>query len=351
MSIIVVGPTAQERGAAKKPSSRIPLNTLAIPFGLIGWAGCWTTATAGLGWASWTAEPFWAIAVVALIWLVVAHTVRGRRASATLVEQLRHPAQGPIAAIAPLSLVLLGAHIHQTLPVLGSVLVYLGAATCFLYSGWLTALWIRGTIPIEAVHGGYFLPTVAAGFITAAAAANIGNPALAFAAFGFGAFFWAVLFALLFVRLVLASPLPGPLTPTLAILVAPPSVGGMAWLAMNGHRIDAVGLVLFGLTAFMVLIQIALIPTYRKLHFSLGFWSFTFSAAAVASQTIALSRIANYDGWQVVAIAALVAVSILVVSIAAKSLAKGLTTDHGEQKEEQQLVTADNSVETSPPAR
>ena len=49
---------------------------------------------------------------------------------------------------------------------------------------------------------------------------------------------------------------------------------------------------LFGSTIFMLLLQIALIPTYRKLQFTLGFWSFTFSTTAVASQIIGLSDLA-----------------------------------------------------------
>jgi tellurite resistance protein len=348
MNATVLTARVTKRDSAPSRASRIPLNTLAIPFGLIGWAGCWSTAQAAFGWASWTAEPFWAVAAAALIWLLVAHTIRGHRAGGSVADQLRHPAQGPIAAIVPLSVVMLGAHVHAAAPVLGSVLAYAGIASCIALSGSLVTLWIRGTVPLTAIHGAYFLPTVAAGFITAGVAANIGNPALAVAAFGFAAFFWVVLFTVLLLRLIVAPPLPGPLTPTLAILVAPPAVGGMAWLEMNGRAIDSVGLVLLGLTAFMVVIQIALLPTYRRLRFSLGFWSFTFSACAVANQTIALSRIARYPGWQAVIVIALVAVSVLIVAVAVKSVVMGRSTDHGEEREEQQLTAADLSVESAP---
>jgi tellurite resistance protein len=348
MKATALTPGITTRESAPNKTSRIPLNTLAIPFGLIGWAGCWSTAQGAFGWASWAAEPFWAVAAAALVWLVVAHTIRGHTAEASLTDQLKHPAQGPIAAIVPLSVVMLGAHVHGASPILGSVLAYAGIATCFAFSGWLMTMWIRGAVPITAIHGGYFLPTVAAGFITAGVTANMGNPALAAAAFGYAAFFWVVLFSVLLLRLILATPLPGPLTPTLAILVAPPAVGGMAWLAMNGRAIDSVGLALLALTAFMVVIQVALLPTYRRLRFSLGFWSFTFPTCAVANQAIALSSIARYPGWQSVIVFALVAVSILIVAVAVMSIVMGRSTDHGEEKEEQQLTEADLSVEMTP---
>ena len=67
----------------------------------------------------------------------------------------------------------------------------------------------------------------------------------------------------------------------------------VAWLAMNEQIIARVSTVLLGATMFMLLIQIALIPTYRRLHFTLGFWSFIFAMASVCSQAIILSGIAR----------------------------------------------------------
>lgn len=324
-------------------SPRIPLNTLAIPFGLIGFAGSWSAARTAFGWEAWVAEPFWILATVALVWLVVAHTIRGRRSSDTLVGQLRHPAQGPLAAIVPVSVVLLGAHLHQGIPIVGEILVYAGSATGLAYAAWLTTHWIRNRIPVEAIHGGYFLPTVAGGYISAGAAAAIGNRPLAIAAFAMGTFFWVVIFTILLARLALVAPLPGPLIPTLAILVAPPAVGGMSWLAIDGRTLDWVTVAFGGATVFMLLIQLALIPTYRALRFTLGFWAFTFSAAAVASQVIVLSDLARYPGWQVVVVLALAAVSALVVVIAVTSLTVGSATRRS-AREERQLTRADDLV-------
>lgn len=332
-------------------SSRILLNTLAIPFGLIGYAETWNALRTAFEWDMWVTEPFWILGAAALIWLVIAHTIPGCRTNITLANQLRHPAQGPLAAILPVSVVLLGTHLHLTVPGAGTIAVYVGAACGFVYAAWLTTLWIRKQVPVEAIHGGYFLPTVAAGYISAGAFAAIGNMPLAIAAFSMGTFFWFVIFTILLARLALVAPLPGPLTPTLAILIAPPAVGGMAWLELNGRTLDWVTTALLGSTIFMLLIQVALIPTYRKLQFTLGLWSFTFSTTAVTSQVIALSSLARYPGWQAVAIAALTTVTILILVIALKSLAAGGFTKRGARDEERQLGTADDLVAPAPACR
>lgn len=339
----LTGPPRVSKTVTGAGSHRIPLNTLAIPFGLIGYAGTWNAARTAFGWGTWVTEPFWILATVALIWLIIAHTIRGQHTNGTLADQLRHPAQGPIAAILPVSVVLLGAHLYPSVPVAGAILVYAGAAAGFVFAAWLITLWIRQQVPVEAIHGGYFLPTVAAAYVPAGAAATIGNTPLAIAAFSMGTFFWVVIFTILLARLALVAPLPDPLIPTLAILAAPPAVGGVAWLAVNGRALDWVTIALFGSTIFMLLIQIALVPTYRRLQFTLGFWSFTFSMSAVASQIIGLSDLLRYPGWRLIVVVALAAMSTLIILIAVKSLlTKG--SSHGGAPEEQRIVEADDLV-------
>ena len=94
--------------------------------------------------------------------------------------------------------------------------------------------------------------------------------------------FWVIMFVVLFARLAVRPPLPDALTPTLAIIVSPPAVAGTAWIAITGRTDDVMQLALTGLTVVLVLMQLALVPRYRRLPFSLGFWSFTFPFAAVA---------------------------------------------------------------------
>ncbi len=80
--------------------------------------------------------------------------------------------------------------------------------------------------------------------------------------------------------------LPAALYPTLAIEAAPPAVAGNAYWSMSGGRLDTIALMLAGYAALMIGVQLRLVPQYRRLTFSPGFWAFTFSYAAVAGLAV-----------------------------------------------------------------
>lgn len=324
---------------------RIPLNTLAIAFGLAGLAGVWTTAGRLLGVPDAIGQVLWAVVVIAWVWLIVAHVRRGVRSDESLAAQLRHPAQGPIAALVPVVGMLIGADLSRFLPVAGAVVVLVSLVAAAAFAAWILAFWHAGNLTPEAFHGGYLLPTVAAGLIAATTSSRIGLPAVAIGAFAVGVFFWIVISTVLLARLAFFPPLPAALTPTCAILLAPPAVAGTAWFTMNGERADPISLALLGLLVLMALQQVALIPRYRVLPFSLGFWSFTFPLAAAGGYGMQWLAVAAFPGWQFAAWVLVVLVTVVILAIAGRSLVLVTSVRRGFRRAESVLRRADNAVE------
>ncbi|GGF31552.1 hypothetical protein [Subtercola lobariae] len=325
--------------------ARIPLNTLAIPLGVAGLAELFSHSIDSLALPEFIAEIVWVVAGVVWVWMIAAHLSRAARSSATLRSQLEHPAQGPIASLVPIVGMLLGANLSGFWMLGGTILVIASLTVTALYAGWILASWMGGRLQLESVHGGYFLPTVAGGFVASYAAATIGAIPLALGAFVVAAFFWLVFFTVIFARLAFRPSLPDPLVPTLAIMMAPPAVAAAAWFAINGGVADGVEDALAALAVIMVLIQLALLPKYLRLTFSLGFWSFTFPTANVAALAVAWLHFQRPLGWQLITVALLVGVTALVVAIALGSRriwASGRT--HVENPAETQLTRADDAI-------
>ncbi|MBT2555718.1 transporter [Arthrobacter sp. ISL-5] len=296
------------------------MNTLAIPLGLAGLAQVWSVATSALGLPVELRQAFWLIAAIAWIWTLAVHLHRGTRSDQPLSHQLMHFAQGPLAAILPIAAMLLGAGLHRTIPIAGTVLTLISIAAAVAFAAWILSFWMRGEMPLESVHGGYFLPISAAGLVGALTAAETGLDWLAVGSFAVGIFFWLVISVFFLLRLALRPAMPAPLVPTLAIMVAPPAVASAAWLTISGGQPNHLFEGLTAMTAFMVLIQLMLLPRYGTLPFSLGFWSFTFPAASVAALAITWLHLLQPFAWQAITVGVLAAVTILVVSIATKSI-------------------------------
>lgn len=309
------------------------MNTLAIPLGLAGLAQVWTMATSALGLPFELGQAFWLVAAIAWIWTVAVHVHRGRRTNQSFTHQLTHFAQGPLAALLPLAAMLLGADLHRTAPLAGTVLTLISMAAAAAFGVWILSFWMRGDLPLESVHGGYFLPISAAGLVGALAAAQTGLDWLAVGSFAVGIVFWLVISVFFFLRLALRPTMPAPLVPTLAILAAPPAVASAAWLTISGGRPDHVFEGLTAMTVFMVLIQVMLLPRYRALPFSLGFWSFTFPAASVAALAITWARLLQPAAWQGIIIGVLAAATLLVVVIAAKSILQLFATTRAARRQ------------------
>lgn len=325
-----------------RPTTRIPLNTLAVPFGLAGFAETWSYAAPVLDLPAVVPQVFWVVAGVTWLWLLGAHTVRGVRVRAheRLVDQLRHPAQGPLAALVPATAMLLGADLARVWPIGGEVLVLVAVATAAGFAAWLLATWFEGRLALESVHGGYLLPTVATALVGSIATHEVGATWLSWACFGVGVFFWGVMTGLLLLRLSFRPTLPGPLVPTMAILVAPPAVATVSVFALTDDALTLPVQAITGLGVLLLLVQLALLPRYVRLAFSLGFWSFVFPAAAVATAAIDWIRVLDVPAAWIPTVAVLALLCVLVAVVGAKSL--GLAAHHLLRQAEDVLQAADD---------
>jgi tellurite resistance protein len=335
----------------KSALPRVPLNTFAIPLGLTGLAEIWSDAGTALHLPVALTEAFWVVATAAWLWMITAHIVRGARADASFASQLKHPAQGPIAAIIPIVGMLIGINLHAFWPVGGTILIILSIVAATLFAGWILAFWLRGEMALESVHGAYFLPSVAASFVAGGAASVIGAHLLATAAFAAGAFFWVVMFVLVAARLAFRPPLPAPLTPTMAILMAPPAVGGLAWFAYDDGKLDAVEQGLLGIAVLFILMQLQFARRYVHLTFSLGFWSFAFPTAFMGAFIIVWFSKAPFIGWQIIASAILAIVTLLIAAIAISSFrlyVRDRSATPPATQPEATLAAADASIESMP---
>jgi tellurite resistance protein len=288
-----------------------------MPLGLAGLATAWHAAGAKLGTPSAVPGGIDILAAAVLLILAWFYAAKGPR---QVLADLRDPIQAPFVAVPAITAMMLGAALASVSFAAGRTLVVIFLAVTVIIGGGLTGQWIAAESDQPPVHPGYYLPTVAGGLVGAITLAQVHLHTLAEASFGLGVVSWVLLGSVVLNRLITAKRLPAALQPVTAIELAPPALAGVAWFALAGRGTDVVAYAIGGYLVLMALVQIRLIPVYRKLRFSPGFWSFTFSCAIAVTCALEWITRTNPPGATGYAIAAITAITVFIAAIAARTV-------------------------------
>ncbi len=308
-------------GACIQTLLTLPPNFFAIPMGLAGLAGVWQLAAKFYGLSTRISAALYIVTTVVYLLLVVAFGCKLLLAWKTTLAELSHPVFGPFNVLLPIvgMLLALGLDPYAHRVALGLFLAFLVAS--LLLGGWMLGRWIAARRDLDTLHSGYYLPTVASGLIGSEGLARFGFMAAGWMCFGIGMICWLLLGSIIFNRLFTRPALPQGLIPTLAIEIAPPALAGNAYFTLTGSRIDLLTYLFAGYALLMLLVQLCLVPLYRKLPFVMGFWSFTFPFAAATAYAIRWVHLLHPAGSIPLSIILLAAITLLIGSIALRSLA------------------------------
>jgi tellurite resistance protein len=223
----------------------------------------------------------------------VAFGLKHRWYKANFIAEWMHPVKKAFFPAISISMLLIATALSHVLPGVGRVIWVAGAA---LQAGLMLAVvsgWI-GHRPFQPMHisPAWFIPAVG-NVVAPVAGVTFGFVEVSWLFFSAGFLFWLVLLTLVMNRLIFHDPLPGKLLPTLAILIAPPAVGFLAWLQLNGGQVDAMARILVNLGYVFAGIVIVQAPKIRKSPFALSWWALSFPTAAL---TLATFRFASLTG-------------------------------------------------------
>jgi tellurite resistance protein len=134
--------------------------------------------------------------------------------------------------------------------------------------------------PFETAHltPAWFIPAVG-NVLVPIAGIRLGYVEVSWFFFSVGILFWIVFLTLVFNRLIFHNPMPERLLPTLVIMIAPPSVGFVAWLQINGGEVDAFARILYYAALMFVLIMATQLGRLARLPFAMSWWAYSFPVA------------------------------------------------------------------------
>ena len=224
------------------------------------------------------------IAFTVYLLILLTYTLKSWKYPQAVLDEWSHPIKNSFFPAASISLMLLGTTFIDIHPDLS---FFLWSTGCF-FQLFLSLSIIRNWIspnPYEVTHStpAWFIPAVG-NIIVPLVGVQHANIELSWFFFSWGLLFWVILLVLIMNRLMFHHPIPQKLLPTLFILLAPPSVGFVAYLKLAG-QMDMFARFLFYSAVLFFLLLLSQIQRLAQGRFTLSWWAYTFPLASFSGAT------------------------------------------------------------------
>ncbi len=309
--------------AAVKPEPRIkhfPVAFFAMIMGLIGLSIAWEMAQATFGtpldiagalrWLGLSL--FGLFSAIYLCKLLVFRDM--------VLQEIRHPIQINFFPTISISMLLLGATLLPSIPVVAAVFWIIGTALQLLLTLYVMNVWMHhDRFEIHHINPAWFIPIVG-NVIVPIAGVPLGYLELSWFFFSIGILFWLILFAIITYRMLFHRPLPDRLMPTFFIMIAPPASGFIAYIELSGlteiGTLDAFARVLYYSSLFLTLLLLTQAGRFVRLHYSISWWAYSFPLAAVSIATLIMFQLTGLltfavIGWTLLSLVSLVVIFLL----------------------------------------
>ncbi|HYD59929.1 MAG TPA: hypothetical protein VEC35_06225 [Noviherbaspirillum sp.] len=297
--------------------ARLPVGIFAISVGLFGLVGAWRRAAA-FGWNIAADVANFLIWPIGVIWAVslTLYAFKCKRHSQAVLREYRHPVQGSLQALLPLSILLAVIQFNRSEQGVWMVLALLALGLHALIAFRVVSTLTTGQMPSNAITPALYLPVVGGALVGAMALAALEYRGWAAMLFGTGLSGWALLEARILSKLF-EGPMPEPVRPTIGVELAPPIIATLA-AAMIWPKLPA-DVLMVGL-GISIAPFVGVMVRYRwwsDVPFSIGFWSFSFPLAAFASVILEAVHRGGWPLW--IGIAALLAASAVIAFLALRT--------------------------------
>lgn len=210
--------------------------------------------------------------------------------------------------------ILLGAGLADEASDASRLLWGAGAALHLVFTLFVMSSWINHTrYEIAHINPTWFIPVVG-NILVPIAGVRHGMMELSWFYFSIGIVFWVVLATIIFYRMIFHDPLPARLVPTMFILIAPPAVGFVSYVALIGS-VDAFAKVLYYIALFLTLMLLTQANRFYRVPFSLSWWAYSFPMAAITIATLVMYESTTLVFFRPLAIALLILLSILLAML------------------------------------
>jgi tellurite resistance protein len=264
-----------------------PVAFFAMIMGLGGLTIAWMRAEALLSLPVALSNVLLALTTGLFLALAVFYAIKILKYPAAARAEWAHPVKMSFVPTVSIALILLSiAWLPYSAPY-SKLLWLVGTALQLVLTLHIVTQWMHHTkFEVAHLNPAWFIPVVG-NILVPIAGVQHAPVEVSWFFFSIGLTFWPVLLAIIFNRVIFHGTIPERLMPTLFILIAPPAVGFLSYLALTG-TVDAFARVLYYAGLFFTLLLVAQLRWFTRLKFFLSWWAYSFPLAAITVATLAM---------------------------------------------------------------
>lgn len=198
-----------------------------------------------------------------------------------------------------ISLLLLSIDFFTYYPLLSIIFWWAGVLlhTFFLFK--TVSFWIQHNFEIHHFNPAWFIPAVG-NILIPISGVDYAPVIISYFYFVVGFFFWMVLFTIFLYRAVFHTQLPQKFIPTFFILIAPPSVGFIAYMRISTSW-DNFSVFLLMMTYFFIALLVTLYKSFTRIKFFMSWWAFTFPLASATLASAVAYQVTMHPAFMYIA--------------------------------------------------
>lgn len=264
-----------------------PVALFSSVMGMAGLAIAWLKAAHALGLPMEIGTSLRWLVTLLYAFLLLMYTSKLVRFPEEVKKEWAHPVKINFMATMTIGLLLISIS-WLSVPAVSQWMWIIATIGHFLFTITIINSWLnKSHYQITHANPAWFIPVVG-NIIVPIAGVHHAHADISWFFFSIGLVFWVVLMTIIFYRIFFHDPLPAKLTPTLFILIAPPAIAFISYLALDG-QLNAFARVLYFFALFLTLLLGSNAMRFFRVPFAISAWAYSFPLAAITIATLEIS--------------------------------------------------------------
>lgn len=320
-------PATETNEATNQPAAqpaKLPFFPITLFGAILGFSGltiAYNNASQIVGISEYFGLTLTVLTTLFFVFLMAVYLVKILKFPKAVHNELNHPVALNFFPAISLSLILLSIIYHDIAPTIAPYLFYLGGALQFVLTLYIMNSWLlHQKWQITQMNPAWFIPVVG-NIVAPLGAVLYVNVEIAWFFFSIGLVFWLVLQAIVMYRLFFHPPMMQILEPTLFILIAPPAMGFLSYMALTDYAaVDDFARILFYTALFFTFMLATQVPRFIKVPFAVSWWAYTFPLSAITNASFIMYQELGYQVFAFLAAFFLAVLSALILHLTMKTL-------------------------------